>query len=111
MLISFILRVGLAIVFLYAAISSFLVPESWVGFFPAWMRDMMPANYLLMLFSLYELALALWLLSGKKAFSAAIFSAMTLAAIITTNLTLLDIVFRDVAILFMAIALVMLSKK
>jgi len=110
LLISFLLRVGLALVFLYAATASFLEPDSWIGFLPGFMRDIMPAKILLSLFSIYEIVLAFWLLSGKKTFYAAILAAATMFAITVTSLGALDIVFRDVAIFFMATALAVLSK-
>ncbi len=95
----------------YAAIASFLQPLNWIGFFPAWLRGFMPASILLFAYSLYQMALALWLLSGKKAFYAAILGGVTLVAIIVTNITLLDIIFRDVAILFAAVALLFMHAK
>ncbi len=110
-LASFFLRVGLATVFFYAAIASFLQPLNWIGFFPAWLKSLIPASILLWGYSLYQLGLGLWLLSGKKAFYAAIFGGVTLVAIIVTNFTLLDIIFRDVAILFAAVALLFMHAK
>jgi hypothetical protein len=109
-LVSFLLRTGLAIAFLYAAIASFLEPISWIGFFPAFLRELLPAEILLMVFSVYELGLALWLLSGKASYYAGLLSAATLAGIIVFNLGALDIIFRDIAILASALALVALEK-
>lgn len=109
-LVSFLLRIGLATVFLYAAVASFLDPLSWIGFFPSFLRDMFDANKLLMFFSVFEIALALWLLSGVRTFFAGLAAAATLSGIILGNLGILDIVFRDVAILFAALALVALHK-
>lgn len=107
-LVSFFLRVGLAVVFLYAAISSFLNPLSWIGFFPSWLRALIPDTILLLLFSSYEILLSLWLFSSWRIVYAALFSIATLLSIIVTNLGALDIIFRDVAILFMAVALAVL---
>ena len=109
--VSFFLRTGLAVVFLYAAIASLLTPENWVGYFPVWLSAVIPVQLLLIAFSLYELLLGLWLLSGKKPFPAAVMTSLTLFAITATNLALLDIVFRDVAILFSALALAVFSKQ
>ena len=110
-LAGFILRAGLALTFLYAAIASFLDPSSWVGFLPQFLRDIFPVVFLLTSFSLYELALALWLLSGKQVKYAAILSAVTLFFIMASNLSQLDILFRDVAIFFSAVALAVLELK
>ena len=108
--ISFLLRAGLAVVFLYAAVASFLDPNSWIGFLPQFLRNIVPANILLILFSIYEIILGLWLLSGKKIYPAAILAIITMASIVIFNMGALDIVFRDVAILFAALALAVLSK-
>ena len=104
-LISFLLRVGLALVFLYAAVSSFLNPLAWVGFFPILFRNFIPESVLLFSFSIYEILLALWLFSSWKAFYAAIVSGLTLLVVILGNLGALDVIFRDISILFMAAAL------
>jgi len=109
-LVSFLLRAGLAIVFLYAGIASLVDPVSWTGYIPPWFREIIPAETFLFLHSVGEIILALWLLSGKRAYEAAIVSALAITAIIIFNLNLLDIVFRDVAILIMATALAALSK-
>lgn len=109
-LISFFLRLGLAIPFLYAAIAATLDPNSWIGFFPSWLQNIFPGGLLLGLFSLYELALSLWLISGKKTYYASALASLTLLAITITNLGALDIVFRDIGLLLAAIALTILSK-
>ena len=110
-LVSFFLRLGLAAVFLYAAISSFLTPTNWIGFLPVWLRNIIPGMTLLVIFSIYEIILSLWLLSGKKIYYASILSAFTLFLIIIFNMTSLDILFRDLAIFFSAISLAILSKE
>ncbi|MBI4272510.1 hypothetical protein HY621_01510 [Candidatus Uhrbacteria bacterium] len=103
--VSFLLRIGLASVFGYAAIAAFLDPISWVGYFPKFIRDMIPEHTLLTLFSIGELILAAWLLWGRYVFFAGILSASVMLGIIISNLTLLDVVFRDIAIFFSSIAL------
>ncbi|MEK6950369.1 MAG: hypothetical protein AABX13_01445 [Nanoarchaeota archaeon] len=109
-LISFFLRLGIAIPFLYAAIAATLDPNSWLGFFPGWLQSLFPSELLLGLFSLYQLGLSLWLLSGKKSYYAGFLACLTLLAIIITNLGALDIVFRDLGLLLAAIALTILSR-
>lgn len=110
-LVSFLLRTGLAVTFLFAAIASFLEPDAWVGFLPEWMRNFVPETVLLFGFCLYETFLAFWLLSNKRPFEAAVLSSITLLLIIFANITVLYIVFRDVAILFAALALSVLHYK
>ncbi len=63
------------------------------------------------IFSIYEIVLGLWLLTDKKTFHAASLAALTMTMIIIFNLSALDLVFRDVAILFAALALAALHHK
>ena len=109
-LVSFFLRAGLAVVFLYAGIASLISPENWVGFIPQFIQNNFPASILLILFSVYEISIGLWLLSNKKIFYASIVSSATIFLIIIFNFSVFDVVFRDIAILLMAISLVILSK-
>jgi len=110
-LISFFLRLGLAIVFLYASISSFVTPTSWMGFVPLFIRNVIPGNIFLTIFSIYEIILSLWLLSNKKIYYASILSALTILLIIFPNISQLDIIFRDIPIFFSAAALAILNYK
>ncbi len=101
----FILRLGIATVFLYAAIAGYLQPQNWIGYLPQFLRNIFPSNVLLMFFGAYEIILSIWLLWGKRVFLAALISALTLLGIIVTNIGALDIVFRDIAIFFAALSL------
>ena len=109
-LVSLLLRIGIAAVFLYAAIASTLQPLNWVGYFPEFVRNAAPVTIILPLFSLGQLILVFWLLSGKRTYFAAIIASITLALIIIANVRIFDIVFRDVAIFCAAVALACLSK-
>ena len=109
-LVSFFLRSGLAVVFLYAGIASLISPENWVGFIPQFIQNNFPASILLILFSIYEISIGLWLLSNKEIFYASILSSKIMFLIIIFNFSVFDVVFRDIAILLMAISLVILSK-
>lgn len=110
-LVSFSLRAGLSIVFFYAAVSAFLSPESWVGFIPLFIRKIIDPLIFLKIHSIGELILGLWLLSNKRIFYAAILCSLSMISIIVFNFGALDIVFRDIAILFMSISLALLSYK
>lgn len=110
-LISFLLRIGIAIAFLYASIAAFLDSFSWIGFLPPWIDTIVPRGVVLSIFSTYEILLSLWLLSGRAVVRSSALSAATLCGIILFNIQSFDIVFRDVPILFSALALVALAKK
>ena len=110
-LVSLLLRSGLSIVFLYAAFSSFLNPLNWIGFVPEFIKFLIPKETFLIIFSIYEIILGIGLLSSYKTFQLSILSSATLFFILFGNINALDILFRDIAIFFMALALVALSYK
>ena len=102
-----LLRVGLALVFLYPAIAAFLEPQNWIGFLPVFIAT----NEALFAFGVFEIILALWLLSGFRVGIAALISGALVLGIVLTNFGALDIVFRDIPIIFASAALYVLSKK
>ncbi len=108
-LASLTLRIGLALVFLYAAIASLLNPGSWSVYLPSWIGTVIPLTLFLTFFSIYQILLALWLLSGKYIYPASLLAALTLLGIIFHNIADLDIIFRDIAIFSAAVALALLS--
>ena len=108
---SFFLRIGLAFVFIYAAVAAYLDPKSWVWYIPEFLGSLELRGKLLYLHEIANLTIGLWLISGKKTFYASIICCLALAAIILVNLTSFFVVFRDVGLLFSAVALAFLSKK
>lgn len=108
-LVSVLLRIGLAFTFLYAAIASFIEPDAWIGYLPIFLRHLIPATFLLNGFSIVEILLSLWLLSGKFLLYSSLLATLMLVGIILFNFGAFDIVFRDVAILFLATALMVIG--
>ncbi len=104
-IVLFLLRLSIASVFLYAAIAATLQPDNWIGYIPPVVRKILSAQLLLIGFSLYELVLGVWILSDWKTMYAASLAALTLLDIIAANITQTDILFRDFAIFFAALAL------
>jgi uncharacterized membrane protein YphA (DoxX/SURF4 family) len=107
---SWLLRIGLATVFLYAGISSLQHPLEWVGFLPTFMTKAVAATTLIKVFAIYELGLAAWLISGKFLRYGALLCALTLAGIVVTNPSQLITTFRDIGLAFMALALFFVEK-
>ncbi len=105
------LRLGLALILLYAAVSSFVSPNDWVGYLPGTLTDRFSADVLLKIFSVYELLLAGWLLSGVYTRYAALLVAATLGGIVVTNFELFMITFRDMALILACLSLAALSKE
>ena len=101
-----ILRIGLAFAFLYPAVSGFFNPEAWIGYFPVFILDVVPNELVLLYgFGIIEIIIGLWILSGKYIFYPSAAAALLLAAIVLFNINQMDVLFRDVSILAMAIAL------
>lgn len=102
---SWLLRIGLAFVFLYAATSSLRHPVEWIGFLPTFLTKAIAGATLIKLFAVYELVLAGWLLSGRYVRYCSLLCALTLAGIVIANPSQLITTFRDVGLVFMALAL------
>jgi len=102
-----LLRIGVAFAFIYPAISGFVEPIAWIGYFPGFIQSL-PVDLFIVLniFGAVEIILALWILSGKKILIPCVLGAFMLVGIVTFNLSQIDILFRDVAILFMLLALI-----
>ncbi len=106
-----ILRWGLAFTFFYAAVSGLLHPMDWIGFLPPFLESFITLKMALTVFSVYELALAALLFTGRKLQIASLLSMATLAAIVIFNMGTLDLVFRDVGLAMASLALFELIKK
>jgi hypothetical protein len=106
----YLLQTGLAFVFIYAALASFARPNDWIGYFPSFLRDLLPSSIVLTIFSTFELLLAGWLLSNWKLRWAAAVTTLALLAITLTNLSIFDVTFRDVGLALSALALFFLAK-
>ncbi len=106
-----VLRIGIAFSFLYAGFSIISNPIAWSGFVPMWISNIFPGTGFLIGHGVIDIIIALWLLSGRAIYYAAIVAAFFLLSIAIVNLSVFDIVFRDVSIFFAAIALAILNKE
>lgn len=114
-LVSLLLRVGIAFSFLYAAVQSFRDPASWIGFFPVFAQNLAEQTIglenMLILFSITEIIVAIWVLSGWRGFQSGLLASAMLAGIVVFNAGILDVLFRDVSIVFAALAYAFLSRR
>ena len=110
-MVSRLLRIGLAFAFFYAALASFFDPNSWIGFYPDFLRNLFAETFLLTAFSIFEIVLAIWLLSGRFLFWASLVSAGALTGIVIFNLPQMDIIFRDISLVFASLGLAKLAKE
>jgi len=105
MVISWLLRIGLVIVFLYAAVSSLMHPLTWEGFVPNFLVKEIAAGTVVKIIAIYEFVLIIWLLSGKFIRYCGLLCALTFAGIVLCNTSQLITTFRDIGLMFMAVAL------
>lgn len=107
--ISLLLRTGVAFALIYPAVSGFITPNSWIGFFPPFIRDIVGSDdaltYTLHTFGIVEVIVGFWILIGKHIFIPSVIATVMLFLIVVFNIALLDILFRDIPIMLMSMAL------
>jgi hypothetical protein len=106
---SWALRLGLAFVFVYAALDALREPAAWSAYDPQFLTVHVPATMLLDGTSIGQIGLAMALLWRKTAPYAAGLALIGLLVIGLTNLGALLIVFRDFGLAFMALGLTFLD--
>lgn len=103
------LRIGLAFVFIYASVEIFISPDRFLKYVPLFLQQAIPSHLFLPLFGVSEVLLAVWLLCGWKGHIPALLSALMMAGIVAFNMEHFQILFRNVAIGFGSISLVLLE--
>jgi uncharacterized membrane protein len=103
------LRLGLAFVFLFAAVTALLYPANYYKFVPPFISAYMSKDLFLMIYGGYEVLLAIWILVGKWSFYSSLLAAATLFGLTVLNLNEFNITFRNVSIICGAFALAFLS--
>lgn len=97
-----LLRLAVAFSFAYPPLAALSDPDSWIGYFPAFI----PSSILLLhIFGAVELVIALWLVLGKRIIIPSVLAAFILAAIVILNGVQFDVLFRDISIALAALAL------
>ena len=106
-----LIQIGLAIVFLYAAIATFQKPDDWTTYLPSFLPKSLSPITAVKAVAFYEAILAVWLLSGKYLKAVGLLAAITFAGILAVNTQYLLTTFRDIGLLFMALALYFLARE
>ncbi len=107
-----LLRIALAFAFLYVAYGFWTNPSDWLGYIPAFVRDVgLSQEGLLMLIAGFHLVIGLWILSGWKIFIPSLIAALFLGSVVYFNQNQLDILFRDISLALAALALAFSSRK
>lgn len=105
------LRIGVAFAFLYPPINALVDPNSWIGYFPPFVRGYVPDDVLLNAFGIVEVVIALWILSGWRIFWPSAVATLMLLGIVVFNPTNFQVLFRDLAIAASVFALAVVSWK
>jgi uncharacterized membrane protein YphA (DoxX/SURF4 family) len=109
-LASLVIRVGLATVFVYAAIDAFREPDAWISYIPSFGNKFIAAKTALDTISVFQIVLAAWLLTGRYLkYSAAITAALLIGIMVFNPHTFL-ITFRDIGLVAATVALVFLDE-
>ncbi len=105
------LRVGIAFVFAYASVEIFINPQNFIKYTPQFVLDIVPLNLFLYSFAVAEVVLSVWLLAGWKPEYPSIISVVLIVGIVVCNPEYFQILFRNVAIAFAGLALLMLETR
>ncbi|HWH16667.1 MAG TPA: hypothetical protein VNU25_03730 [Candidatus Paceibacterota bacterium] len=102
-----LLRAALAFSFVYPAIHALIDPYAWVGYIPGFVLGILPLGEVtvLHLWGAIEIALALWVLCGRRILIPALAMGLALLAVVLSNLSQFAILFRDLPIAAIAFAL------
>lgn len=101
-----VLRAGAAFAFLYPPFAALGDPVSWAGYFPPFVRALpVDTTFLLHGFGVIEIILALWILSGWKIRFPSTVATLLLLAIILFNTPQFDVLFRDLVVAALTLAL------
>jgi uncharacterized membrane protein YphA (DoxX/SURF4 family) len=108
--VSLLLRTGVAFAFLFPALNAFFDPYSWIGYFPSFFEGILSDTVLLHLFGILEIIIGLWILSGRRIFIPSLLATLLLGVIVLFNLGDFQVLFRDLSIMTMALALTLLNR-
>jgi hypothetical protein len=100
-----LMRIAIAFAFLYPPFDSYFHPYSWISFFPPFMLGHVSDGMLLFGWGAIEAIIAVWILSGKKIFIPSLAATILLLAIVVFNLSMFEIVFRDISLALVAATL------
>jgi hypothetical protein len=104
-----LLRIGIAFVYVYAAVEIYLHPDNFLKYVPKVILDYVQLDLFLLVFGVLEIVLSVWLLSGWKGHYSSIISVVMIAGIVVFNPEYFQILFRNVAIGFGGLALLVLE--
>lgn len=107
----FILRFGAAFAFLYPPFAAIGDPYSWIGYFPRFVQNLpIESLFLLHSFGVIEVIIGLWILSGWRIRFPAAVATLMLIGIVVFNVPQFPVLFRDLSIAALTLALTLWPK-
>lgn len=106
-----LLRLGVAFAFLFPPVNAVIDPYSWIGYFPSFVKGL-PLDEMVVLhvFGVIEVIIGLWLLWGRRLFVPSVVATVLLVLIVLFNIGDFQVLFRDLSIAAMALALAVLHR-
>jgi hypothetical protein len=102
----FLLRTALSFAFLYPAYGFWANPNDWVGYIPAFGKNLgLSEGTLLIGLAVVHIIIALWILSGWRIFIPSLLAAGFLVSVVYFNSNQLNVLFRDISLALAALAL------
>ncbi len=108
-IVHLLLRAGVAFAFLYPSLNALVDPYAWIGYFPSFVKGYLPDFLLLHIFGVVEVVIALWILSGWRIGWPCVIATVMLVGIVVFNIPNFQVVFRDLSIAAMSLALAVIS--
>lgn len=107
-----LLRIAAAFAFAYPPVAALGDPYSWMGYFPGFLTNLANGNELALLhaFGVLEIALALWILFGRRVVVPSVLALLLLLLIVAFNMHQFPILFRDVSIALALGALAIMNR-
>jgi uncharacterized membrane protein YphA (DoxX/SURF4 family) len=107
-----LLRIGLAFAFIYPPLSALIDPYAWVGYLPdVFLSLPVESMVLLHIFGLIELIIGILLLLDFHTRKVSAVAGVILFVIVAYHYKQMDVLFRDIPILLMAVALALSNKR
>lgn len=102
---TFFLKLGIAFAFIYAGVSGLVTPLNWTGYFPESLRSVINSQTLILIWSIAEIALGIWIFSEHMLGLSSAIATVALIVVVLFNIPQMDILFRDISLAFAALAL------
>lgn len=108
---SLIIRLGLALVFLWFGIDKFIHTLNWIGWVPQWMQSLIPFSMNAFMYSqgVIETAIGVMLLIGFKVRVASLLASITIAGVLISLIGTgqAEIMIRDAGLLAASLSLLL----